>query len=162
VSGEVVTFDRDAVARQWLAGTLGGYPSSASRFLSGEKDRFRNPVGHAIREALPVLLAELLGEMNLDRITPMLDQVVRMRAVQDFTASQAVGFVFALKDAVRSEDPAGLTPELERRIDRMALLAFDLFVECRERMNEIRLNEARRGTYVMRRAGASQSGGEDR
>jgi hypothetical protein len=162
VNEQAVSFDRDAVIRRWLASTLGSYPSLSLRFLSGERDRFRNPVGHAVREALPVLLEELLGGMNEERISPMLDQIVRMRAVQDFTASQAVGFVFSLKDAVRQEDPAGLTPQLERRIDQMALLAFDLFVACRDRMNEIKLSEARRSTYLLDRVRASQPDGEMR
>ncbi|MGA2324951.1 MAG: RsbRD N-terminal domain-containing protein [Bryobacteraceae bacterium] len=162
MNDDVVPYDRDAVARHWLARTLGAYPFLTSRFLAEEKDRFRNPVGHALREALPVLLEELLGEMNLARLTPVLDQVVKIRAVQDFTASQAVGFIFVLKDVLRHEEPGGLTPALEQRIDQMALTAFDLYVRCREKMDEIKAGEARRGTYVLDRIGYPRSDGEAR
>jgi hypothetical protein len=157
VSGDLVPCDRDAVTREWLARALATYPPVTARFLAEEKDRFRNPVGHALRESLPVVVDELLGEMNVARLKPMLDQVIRMRAVQDFTASEAVGFIFSLKEVMRRTEPPGLTPEIERRIDQLALTAFDLFVECRDKMNEIRVEEARRGTYVQSRIGSSRS-----
>lgn len=147
---------------QWLARTLGTYPFLTSRYLLEEKDRFRNPVGHALREALPTLVDELLGGMSLDRITPALDQIVKMRAVQGFTASQAVGFVLALRDVLRHESPEDLTLAVEQRIDQMTLLAFDLFVKCWETMEHIRASEARRGVYVLDRVKAAQSGEEER
>ncbi len=142
---------RGAIVDQWMARTLGTYPFLTSKYLLEEKDRFRNPVGHALRAALPVLVDELLGGMNAERITAALDPLVRMRAVQDFSASQAVGFVFALRDVLRNESPDELTPEAEERIDRIALAAFDLFVKCRETMDRIRVDEARRALYVLNR-----------
>jgi hypothetical protein len=162
VSGDSVPYKRDAVVDQWLARTLGTYPFLTSRYLGEEKDRFRNPVGHVLREALPALVDELLGEMDVARLTSVLEQIVRMRAVQEFTPSQALGFIFALKDVLRHEDPAELTRTIEQRIDQMALLAFDLFVKCREKMDEIRAAEARRGTYVLDRIEAARSRGEER
>lgn len=153
---------RGAIVDQWLARTLGTYPFLTSSYLLEEKDRFRNPVGHALREALPTLVDEVLGSMNLERITPAIEQLVRLRAVQDFSASQAVGFIFALRDVLRYESPDDLTPELEQRIDQMALLAFDLFVKCRETMEHIRAAEAQRSVYVLDRIKRARSGGEGR
>jgi RsbT co-antagonist protein rsbRD N-terminal domain len=162
VSDNPVPDRRGAIVGQWLARTLGTYPFLTSGYLLEEKDRFRNPVGHALREALPTLVDELLGGMNVERIAPSLDQLVRMRAVQDFSASQAVGFVFLLRDVLRCECPDELTPEVEQRIDQMALLAFDLFVKCREAMEHIRTAEARRGVYVLDRLKRDRAGGEGR
>jgi len=73
-------------------------------------------------------------------------------ALQELTAPQAVGFVFGLKDAIRAEiGPANGDPDLwsqladlERRIDEIALAAFDVFVECREKVCELRVNEVKR------------------
>jgi hypothetical protein len=159
VSGNSRPDSRSAVADQWLARTLGSYPSLTSHYLLEEKDPFRNPVGRALREALPALVEELLGGMDPARITAALDQVIRMRAVQDFSASQAVGFVFDLRDILRRESPAELTPEVDARIDRMALAAFDVFVKCREKMDRIRVEEARRSVYVLNRVSAARTGG---
>ncbi len=137
-----------AIAGAWLERTLAAYPAQTSRFLMQEQDRFRNPVGYAFRNGLPVLLRELLGEMNAERITPVLDEIMRMRAVQDFAPSGALGFLLVLKDVLRESHPHLAIPEVERRIDALALQAFDLYVDCRERMCEIRTREANRRSYV--------------
>src|SRR5574341_843796 len=111
--------------------------------------------------------------MDADKITPLLDGVVRMRAVQDFSASQAVAFVFLLKKVLREELPCGMEAEqdggalatIEGRIDEMALLAFDLFMQCRERLYETRANEVKRRFWLLeRRHGMNRSAaasGED-
>ena len=171
---EALAAKKSAIIRAWLARAFQTYPGNTSRFLAQENDPFRNPVGHTLKAAFPVLLDELLGEMNASRITPVLDGVVRIRAVQDFTAGQAVAFVFLLKKVLREElrseiqsdrEGEGLAA-IEGRIDEMALLAFDLFMKCRERIYEIKANEARRRVYVLlkrqgveRRNGDTENGG---
>jgi hypothetical protein len=99
---------------------------------------------------------------------PVLDGIVRIRAVQDFTAGQAVAFIFLLKRVIREElkgevrvQPGGDgLAAVEERIDEMALLAFDLFMKCRERIYEIRVNEAKRrlGLWLKRQAVAGRTG----
>jgi len=149
--------EQGAIAAAWLEATLAAYPPQTSRFLSQEKDRFRNPVGYALRNGLPVLLAELLGGMEAGRITPVLDEIMRMRAVQDFTPSRALSFLFALKPVLRERHASLATAEMDDRIDRLALEAFDLYVECRERMHEIRTREAERRTFVSARMQAGKA-----
>lgn len=127
--------DRDAVLRGWLKRTLESYPEQATRFLADEKDPFRNPVGQAYREGLPVLLDEILGGMEAARIDAALDGIVRIRAVEQRPPSEAVSFVLILKSFL---------PEREKRIDELALRAFDIYVQCREKLWEIRLTQARR------------------
>ncbi len=150
---------KPAIIQEWLVRTLQTYPQHTTRFLLQEKDPFRNPVGNTLKEAFPALFDQLIGGTDATTITPLLDRIVRIRAVQDFTASQAVAFLFLLKKVVRE----ALDGELQRcpdgdslaavegRIDEMALLAFDLFMKCRERMYEIKANEAKRRIYVLER-----------
>src|SRR3990172_2646762 len=88
---------KDAIVRAWLARTLETYPERSARFLAKEPDPFRNPVGQALKEALPALFDELLGAMDAGRLAPLLDGIVRIRAVQDFSPSQPVPFLFLLK-----------------------------------------------------------------
>lgn len=150
---------KGAIVRAWLARTLHAYPDHTSRFLDREKDPFRNPVGHTLKEGLAALFDELLGGMNAEKVTPLLDGIVRIRAVQDFTAAQAVAFPFHLKTIIRESvgtqlpgDPEGRgLAALEDRIDQMALLAFDLFMRCRESIYEVRANETRRRLYLLER-----------
>jgi hypothetical protein len=66
---------------------------------------------------------------------------VRIRAVQNFTPSQAIGFVFDLKGLIRAMAPADRQASkemvvIESRIDALALLAFDLYMSCREKIYE--------------------------
>jgi hypothetical protein len=150
---------KDAIVAGWLARTLESYPERTRRFLVQEPDAFRNPVGHAFREALPALVDELLGAMDAARLEGLLDGIVRIRAVQDFTAGQAVGFVFLLKKVIRAEIEGGIQQPprgdglaaVEGRIDEMALLAFDLFMRCRERVYEIKATAAGRRTFLLDR-----------
>jgi hypothetical protein len=141
---------RRAIVEQWFARAAETYPSQTARFLMGEKDQFRNPVGHALRDGLAILLQQLLGDMDLAHIEPALDAIVRIRAVQDFPPSQAVGFVFLLKQILR-ELPAGEeVAGLDRRIDQLALMAFDKYMQCREQVAQIRAEE-RGGIFRLRR-----------
>jgi len=156
---KALTARKGAIIRAWLAQTLHTYPDHSSRFMAHEPDPFRNPVGHTLKEALSVLFDELLGDMNPETIMPLLEGIVRIRAVQDFTAAQAVAFVFLLKKVLREEikDAVAGSPgasdleSLEDRIDEMALLAFDLFMRCRERIYEVRVNETKRRLYLLER-----------
>lgn len=132
----------DPILEQWIARTIQSYPSAAIAFLSGQEDPFRNPVGHTLRRSLTVLFEQLTGEMDTGCIAPALDAIVRIRAVQDLTASQAVGFVFLLKSVLRERGAECDRVALDERIDRLALMAFDKYMQCREKLSEIRAKES--------------------
>src|ERR1035437_3892403 len=144
--------EREPILEQWIAATIRSYPSSAAPFLAREDDPFRNPVGHTLRESLTALFDELQGNMDTDRIAHALDAIIRIRAVQDLTASEAVGFVFLLKPILLElqpeRNPALLDVLLNDRIDRLALMAFDKYMQCREQLADIRVNEGRRRIHV--------------
>ncbi len=161
---------RQAILEAWLARTVDTYPSQAAKLLREQRDPFRNPVGQVLREGLAALLDVLLGEGDLDAAKPALDRVVRLRAVQDFTPGEAVGFLFLLKAVIREVlaevGQAGGRPdpiqELEDRIDRLVLLGFDRYAACREQMAEIRVHEARRRLFVLERLHARDARPADR
>lgn len=152
---------QQSVAQQWLAATIQAYPPSTARFLRQEKDIFRNPIGAALNEGMPLLVEELFGGMELAKIAEALGGIVRIRAVQELSPREAVGFVFKLKEIVRAELAARpeVISELDRRVDEMALAAFDLFVRCREEVYELRLSEARRREGVSEKMLARNEGG---
>jgi hypothetical protein len=137
----------DELVEQWFAQTLESYPHLASPFLASEKDPFRNPAGNALRNGMAVLLQELLGNMNTANITPALDQIIRLRAVQDFTPGEAVGFVFLVRSILRGTDPPR-PAMVEAHIDQLALMAFDHYMQCREQIAEVRAKEAGRSMRV--------------
>lgn len=148
---------RDEIIEKWLAHTVANYPEFTSRFFRHEKDRFRNPVGHALKEGLPLLVEYVIGDADESRIDEALESIVKIRAVQDLTAAQAVAFIFHLKQILRDVNPELIVKYseglvwIECRIDQMALLAFDHYVQCREKMQELKVNAMRRRMYLMER-----------
>jgi hypothetical protein len=152
-----LTGHRNKIIEKWIAGVLRTYPESTTKFLSQKQDPFRNPVGHALQENLAALFDGLLQLADIQSLLPFLDGIVRIRAVQDFTAGQAVAFSFQLKKIIREEFSADLLryskeiAALEGRIDELALLAFDLFTKCREQMYESKVNEIKRRAFILER-----------
>jgi hypothetical protein len=133
---------QEAIVERWLERTLKSYPAEMASFLGVEQDRFRNPAGYTLRESLAVLAEELLGTMERGRIASVLDAVVRLRAVQDFSPAEALRFLFELRAAV-GEVQGTVSDELQGRIDEMALMAFDQYMACREKIYTLRAKELR-------------------
>ena len=139
-----------AILDRWRELILSSYPADAAGFFRREKDRFANPVGEAVRRHSAVLLDGILADTppHDPAIAEALDGLVRIRAVQDFTPAQAVAFVFQLKQALREALPegGGAPVELELRVDRLALAAFDHYARCREQIYDIKVREIRNRT----------------
>lgn len=146
------------ILETWLRTTAGSYPAETARHLLDEPDPFRNPVGQAMREGLPVLLDAVLGRVPFEAVAAPLERLIRIRAMQAFTPAQAIGFLLKLIPLLResySSDAARI--EAEARIHRMTLAAFDLYVSCREQAHTIQLKELRRRTYVLDRQGVQRA-----
>jgi hypothetical protein len=150
--------NKEAIVRGWVKEVLAAYPADGAALFANQQDPFANPVGASVREGTRGVFEALLTDMDAQRIRGHLDEMVKIRAVQQFSPSQALSFVFALKSVIRdvvpevSRDPryrSELT-ELETRIDRVALAAFDLFMEAREEVSQLRISEVKRQvTWIM-------------
>ena len=143
---------KEAIAEQWLARVLRTYPTQTAHFLADEKDPFRNPVGTTLKQALGILLDEVMLEMDHDKVSAALDSIIQIRAVQDFTPAQALEFLLQLKVILRDQHPGPVLDLLDGRIDEMTLMAFDIYVKYRERTFTARMNETRRRVFVLERA----------
>ena len=147
----ILTQKGPTILSKWLELILETYPADAQRFLKKQKNRFANPVGTTIKSEAENIYKELLRGMDPERISLFLDGIIRIRAIQDFTPSQAISFVFLLKNIIREEvgkevREQQLLDELmifESRFDEVALLAFDVYMKCREKIYEIRANETK-------------------
>ncbi|HLA77135.1 MAG TPA: RsbRD N-terminal domain-containing protein [Vicinamibacteria bacterium] len=149
-----LTEHRPAILERWRQMIFDSYPPEAARFLRGERDRFHNPVGYTILRGTEVVFDGFVLGRETGSVAEALEAMVRLRAVQDYSPSQAVALVFWLRRVIRQhlrEYPVGaeLRQELlglEDRIDQLALSAFDLYMGCRERIFEIRTQEIKRRT----------------
>ena len=151
------------IVKEWFNMVINTYPLDTSRFLKKQKDPFANPVGNTISQSLGPLFDELVMDMDPDTITNRLDPIIRIRAVQVmFSPSQAVAFIFSLKEAVRTNLKKELLDNkilnelllFESKIDELGLTAFDIFVKCREQIYKFKAYEERNRTYrAFKRAG---------
>lgn len=140
---------RDSILKRWFHLILETYPADGLRFFKREKDRFINPVGYAISKEIEAMYDGLLSEENLDKLLPSLENIIKIRSVQDFSPSQAIAFIFLMKRAIREELESEIRGSLafeellhfETKIDRLILLAFDTYMRCREKIYEIRVKE---------------------
>lgn len=141
-----------ALVKQWNQRVLASYPKETARFLDSQKDPFQNPVGQHSLKSLQSLIDLLGDDSEPAALRKALDPIIRIRAIQDFTPSNAVGFVFELKGLLRDLRPqikidAGQWRLLDQRIDEMALAAFDVFMECREKIFDLKAGDIRERTY---------------
>ena len=158
---ELLRSRKSEVAELWSDLTLRTYPATTAGFFIGEKDPFRNPVGGTVRRCVATLLDGLLGDTDDSSVVDALDGIIRLRAVQDFTPGQAVGFVFLFREALRgvlgdklAACPTEQQSELGDRLDALAMRAFDVFTACRQRLFELRANEAKARVHsLLKRAG---------
>lgn len=130
-----------AVLEQWLARAVEVYGEQIAPLAVAERDPFRNPVGTTLRRQLEALLEQLLGPMDTAAIDAAVEQIIAVRAIQDMSASDAISFVFALRDILRRESPGQYARDMEERIDRLALIAFEHYLGRREQIAELRLQE---------------------
>jgi RsbT co-antagonist protein rsbRD N-terminal domain len=153
-----------AILGRWLTMIYDSYPPETAIFLRKEKNRFDNPMGYRISEGLEGLYGALLQELERDQVLTCLDEIIRIRALQDFAPSQALAFIFLLKNVIRQELAEEIQKEnlvaeildLESRIDGLALLGFDVYTKRREKIYEIKADEAkRRVSGLMRKSGLS-------
>ncbi len=145
------------IAQRWLDKTIETYPQDASGFLARQKNQFANPVGCTLSGSLEAIVPILCDGASLEALRDELEPVIRIRAVQEFSPAQALSFIYLLKAAIREELRAELADaelgralwHFEARIDRMALLGFEIYVECRERVCELRIDEMRRSVGLL-------------
>ncbi|MDH4027704.1 MAG: RsbRD N-terminal domain-containing protein [Nitrospirota bacterium] len=139
------------ILKSWFDLIAGTYPSDTAVFLTTQKNRFHNPVGHTISEGIEDLFDELVRGIDPDRAAKSLDNIIRIRALQKFSPSQALSFIFLLKTVIRKEIADDVRKHqlfeelmtLESSIDELANISFDIYMKCREKLYELKANEVR-------------------
>ena len=150
------------IAKKWFDLTAQTYAPDTAEFLKSKTDAFANPVGSTMLNGLKVLLDQLIHTMDPETATSHLDPIIRIRAVQNFTPSQATAFILYLKKIIRenlkkelrNSQIAAELLDLESKIDQLCLMAFDIYMQCREKIYHISANETRNRTFrAFERAG---------
>ncbi len=146
--------NRKKIIDLWFEATIKSYPPETARVLGRIKNRFDNPVGSATQESLENVFDQLLKEVDPEKLEDAMDPVIRIRAVQNFTASEAVGFVFELKEIVKNISDTAPGEDFDRKVDQVALAAFNRFMKCRESIFLLKATESKRRIHrAFERAG---------
>jgi hypothetical protein len=141
------------ILETWYDLILESYPAESSQFLKNKSDRFDNPVAYEFGQGLKGIIEALVNGMECEILMEHLDRIISIRAIQDMSPSKALAFIFLLKTAIRKDLQQeqgilgkGISEELreiESRIDGLALLCFDIYMKRREKLYEIKANEAK-------------------
>jgi len=143
---------KGSILGRWLDRLFDVYPEGSHGFLKKAKGRFSNPVGYTLSKELEILYGEISKEGISEKALTCLDNILRIRAVQDLKPSEALSFIFDLKAIVRDElnkkKPGnGAQLELagfEKKIDEIGLEAFDIYSRCRQKIYDLRVKEIKR------------------
>ncbi len=146
---------KPAILKKWLNAVLDTYSAESNVFFKNLTDPSSNPAGTTISQGLGGCYELLLQDTNPHNALFFLEDVIKLRAVQEFSPSEALSFIFRLKDIVAEElkDELGdqrLFDELAAfgsRLDDLALTAFDFFIKCREKIFELKATEVQRWTF---------------
>ncbi len=143
------------VLKQWFHLIVETYPEETTSFLKNQNAQTGNPVTQAIYENIEGIFDGLIKEADTGTLNVYLDNIIRVRAIQDFSPAEAVSFIFSLKQVIRKELEKEMYDQemfrevlvLESAIDSLANTSFDIYMKCREKLYDIKANELRNWTY---------------
>ena len=146
---------KEKIVDLWVDYTLSTYTSS--KFFKSEQDRFANPVGSNIRDALTKLFDLLSKGEDSETYKEPLDQFISIRSAQQLTPSQALAPINAVKHITRDvfkkdKERSHIAEELydfEFNVDLAVLAGFDIYMGYRERLYQVRINEIKSGNHLL-------------
>ncbi len=113
-------------------------------------DKFLNPVGFTIKAATEVLYKAVLGEdIQPELIQKQIAELMRIQAVQAISPAQALAPISLFKERIYSTVESALKSaqdfkdykDICGRIDTLMLMAFDVYVQDKEVLYRVRINE---------------------
>lgn len=140
---------RPAILAGWLESILEAYPEGSRDFFRNKGDSFSNPIGSTLRQGIEKLYQEILHPTDAAISGSLLGPIIRIRALENLLPSQAIGFIPLLKEIIK-EGLEGRFLEspyfrewliLSDTIDRLTLQAFDIYMECREKVHQLKVKE---------------------
>ena len=148
---DLLSGSRGAILKRWFDLILETYPADTATMMRKDKNQFTNPVGSTLSREIEVLFKGLCEGSRDEKCHASLDSILKIRSVQDFSPSRAVGFIFLLKRAIGETLKVEICKEsvmdewlkFQSRIDELALQAFDIYTDCREKICEIRIKQAK-------------------
>ncbi|CFX70849.1 RsbT co-antagonist protein RsbRD, N-terminal domain [Syntrophomonas zehnderi OL-4] len=140
------------ILSKWQASASTSHAKQDPLIVNTKKGRFTNPMAYIIEKNAEEIFEWLIKpDDNLDLLTP-LQEICKLRAIQDFKPAEALKFIFTLKQIIRDELAEGDQTnnwsieiwDVDKRIDEIGLHAFDIYSDCQAKIYEIKMNEIKR------------------
>jgi hypothetical protein len=140
--------NRDSILEKWVDETINSYDPEMVRFLKKEKNQFSHPIRNTILTSLEKILDGILTGIGVEEYHS-LEDMIKIRAVQEFSPSEALSFLFNLKKIIRKElldskQNDRLISEtclFDEKFDTLYSLAFDIYSDCRTKIQDIKISE---------------------
>ena len=149
-----------AVLRCWTDLVFETYASDTAAILKAGGDRFANPVSYNVSCNLEKIVDGLIEGKKAETLFSCLEEIIRVRAVQEFTPEEAVCFMPLLKKALLSEAGIEAGGQLKDNIDHLVAACPNIYRDCRNRIDRIRANEKMKMQLNMARLSGLQEGGK--
>ena len=148
---DLLSQNKSAILKKWFDLILETYSADTAALMRKDGNSFTNPVGTTLSREIETLFEQLCQGIQNGECRSSLDAILKIRSVQDFSPSKAVGFIFLLKRAITQMLKKEISREpildewlnFQSRIDALVLQAFDAYMDCREKICEIRVNQAK-------------------
>ncbi len=140
------------LSERWFNRAMDTYPADSAKFFKSNKDPFTNPVGNTLKRSIGLVCAEVIKKkMDSKALQEALEPIVRIRAVQEFSAAGALSFFLEIKPIIRESlaerrGEKGIDQYLaiiESNTDNLMLMAFDSYMKCRQKVYLLRINQAK-------------------
>jgi len=143
---------RAIILQRWLDRVLGAYPPDSQRFFREDRSPYSNPVGFTLRRGMEGVIDQILRPAGMEEARAILEPVMKVRAVENLTPSQAEEFFLPLREVISEivgEEKGKEVLDLEwldlnSRINQLAIVGMNLYSECREKVSQLRMQERER------------------
>ena len=153
---ELLIKNRNSFLGDWEDIVLGEYAPETFRIFKKQKNKFANPIGHKTSTGLAELFDVLCDESDREIPTPALNEMLKVRALQPIKASEALSFLFEIKQLVKKKCQKQGMDKLYKeflafcaRVDATALVMFNIFTNCRHQVFQVRINELKTGRHIV-------------
>ena len=154
---------KNILLQRWFERILEDYPPESHAFFRDNKSPYSNPIGFTLRRGMEGIIDGILLPATVEGARAILEPVMKVRAVENLPPSQGGKFILPLREVIseivseaRKQDPLGQEwLDLNSQITQLALLGMNLYSECREKVDQLRIRERERrvGGVRDRRAG---------
>ena len=151
---QILKKNRESFIKKWFQAAIDTYPLQTAKVLGKDSNRFDNPIGAVTHESIEDIFDLVTENFNQETLEKALDPIIRIRAVQAFCPSEAVSFVFALKQIGENFIDGSLIREFDKIVDQIALASFNKYMKCKQEIFLLKATESKRRIHrAFERAG---------